>query len=143
MMLLTSAGGTLLNPLSIQPYNDITYYVPAGMVIGHINVTCPPFNPVDAAVGNSNYHTLDVNGLGGGTINFGIINGTYSGNSPLILGSVVIPDSPQAGPWVTSVTSAVSTPYAVLPGDALVLTVPSVSTTATQWVAYPQAFAGP
>jgi hypothetical protein len=107
--------------------------IPVGTTIGHINVSCSAYNSADVTAGNSPYSPLDANGLGGGTIDFGIQNATFSGAAPFNLGSVVIPDSPQAGPWVTSVTSAV-TPYTVLSGDSLVMTVPTISGTATQWV---------
>jgi hypothetical protein len=108
--------------------------IPVGTSIGHLNVSCAAFNAADAAAGNSTYASLDINGLGGGTISFGIINSANPGTAPLSLGSVVIPQSPQAGPWVTSVTSSVS-PYSVLAGDSLQVLVSSVSGTATQWAA--------
>lgn len=117
--------------------------LPVGFVIGHVNVTGAAYNTTDATAGNIPYTPLNSDGLGGGTITFGIINATNFFASPLVLGTVVLPTSPQGGPWVTSVTSTVSSPYTVLPGDGLVTLTSSVDTTAAQWVSQIQAYVGP
>ena len=104
------------------------------------------YNAVDASANASHgygfYNILDSTGLGGATIKFGIANGTYSTASPLVLGTVVIPTSPQAGPWITSVTSAVGTPYTTLAGDAITLYISAMSS-ATQKVYDCEGFVGP
>jgi hypothetical protein len=118
------------------------YSIPIGTTIGHLNVSCESYNAADAASGNVNYTSLDANGLGGGTIQFGITNGTYSIFTPFSIGSVIIPTSPQAGPWVTSVTSSAGTPYTILSGDNLVVTVSAIDNTATQWANLCNVFVG-
>jgi hypothetical protein len=149
---LTSAlffGGPNGLALAVAPFNGATSIAPVGMVIGHIYVIGCTYNSADASAfgpaanGGGYYNPLDGHGLGGGTIQFGITNATHSGSSPLIIGSVVIPDSPQAGPWVTSGASTLSSPYTVLPGDNFVVTVTSVSATATQFVSCCIPFIGP
>lgn len=122
-----------------QPYGQTngqpTYGTPPlGMVIGHVAVSCDAYNAADAAAGNVPYGPLDSNGLGGATINFAVTNATYSAASPLVLGSVVIPTSPQAGPYVVNGTSTVSSPYTVLGGDSVIIQVTGTSTVATQWL---------
>lgn len=121
-------SGHLLN----KAYTGFTMTGPLGMTVGHISVECASYNPTDAG-GNSQYNALTSTGLGGATVNFGIVNGTHSGTAPLALGSVVMPDSPQAGPWVTSVTTAVATPYTILAGDAFAVTVTNTSVGPLQW----------
>jgi len=120
-------------PLSPDgPYNgNQLFVVPVGITIGHINVACNAFNAADAAAFPGNpYSTLAADGLGGGTIDFGIVNATHSGTAPLNLGSVIIPTSPQAGPWVTSVTSAVGSPYTTQAGDGIVAIISAADATA-------------
>lgn len=107
--------------------------VPIGTVIGHINVTCASYNATDAGSGNGLYSPLDSNGLGGGSINFFIVNAAHPSTAPLSVGSVVLPTSPQAGPYVTSVTAAVGSPYTVLAGDSMEFSITSVSGVASQW----------
>jgi len=107
--------------------------IPAGMIIGHLNVACAAYNPTDAAASQNEYSPLDANGLGGATIGVAIVNGSHSVLSPNVIGSVVIPTSPQGGPWVTTVTSAVGTPYTIQAGDSIVADVTATSTSATQW----------
>lgn len=127
--------------------NSTTYSgpgaLPVGFVIGHINVTGAAYNTTDATAGNLPYTALNSDGLGGGTITFGIVNATNFFASPLVLGTVVLPTSPQGGPWVTSVTTTLGSPYTVLPGDGLVTLTNAVDGTAAQWVAQIQAYVGP
>jgi hypothetical protein len=130
---LVYAGG--LGPMTNTPPSGNDFFVmPAAGILGHLRVTCQVYNPTDAAVlGQSNYTSLNSAGLGGGTVTIGITNGTYSVLTPLVLGSVVMPTSPQAGPWVTSVTATVGTPYAVLPNDNLTWSISAVDGSAAQW----------
>lgn len=125
------------SPLQNLPYGgssqNITSSAPVGMTIGHLNVACASFNAADAVSGHSQYAPLDANGLGGATVGFGVVNAANSIDTPLVIGTVVIPDSPQGGPWVTNVSSVVGSPYTVLAGDTLVLGVSGTSVTATQW----------
>ena len=128
----------IVGSLANAPYNGTSQFLvgaaPLGMNIGHLNVTGVAYNPVDAAASIGNYTSLDANGLGGATINFAIINGSNSLTSPLVIGSVVIPTSPTAGPWVTSVSSSVSSPYTILPEDSIVISITSTDTATSQWV---------
>jgi|SRR5665213_2171547 len=101
--------------------------IPTGIILGHMNVSCISYNPADALASIGPYTPLDSSGLGGATITYGITNATFSRSSPLILGTLVLPTSPQAGPWVTSVNSPIGSPYTILPGDNLTLSVTSVS----------------
>ena len=118
-------------PLTAAPITNSNQYSPAlGSVIGHIAVSCASYNATDAANGYDAYTPLNASGLGGGTINFFINNATYPYTAPLALGSVVIPTSPQAGPWVTSASTAVGTPYTVLSGDSIIMSVTAVSSAA-------------
>jgi len=121
---LTLVGGlSASNPFVVNSFNGNYTAAPVGLVIGHINETCQPYNPVDAAASHSPYPLLDSNGLRGATISIGIANGTFPGSAPFPLGTVVIPDSPQLGPWVTSVTSAIAIPYMVQAGDGIIQTI--------------------
>lgn len=118
-----------------QPF----YYTPtsfsvAGFTIGHIAVSCGVYNEADAISGQSPYNALDSTGLGGTTFTFGVINSTHSVNSPLILGQVVIPTSPQHGPFVTSGSAAVVTPYTVTPNTSLTLSMSGTDMSAAQQI---------
>lgn len=123
-------GGKLSN----QSYTGSQLFAPIGFTVGHLFVSCAAYNASDAG-GNSPYNPLDSSGLGGATVHFGITNGTYTGESPLNLGTVVIPTSPQAGPWVTSVVASSSISYTVAAGDGFVVTVSSASTNAQTAIA--------
>lgn len=129
--------GTGQGPIAVTTFagiNGTVGLIPVGTVIGHINVSCADYNSTDATAGNSPYSPLSSTGLGGGTIQFGIADAAHSGTAPLSLGAVVIPDSPQAGPYAVASTASVGTPYTVLAGDSLVMIVSAVSGTAAQWV---------
>jgi len=139
---LPGFGSAQVNaPASWAAINGGVVGLPLGAVISEINISCQDFNATDAAAGNSVYTPLSAAGLGGATFSFGIANGTFSGSAPFNLGSVVIPDSPQGGPWVTHSTSSI-TPYTVLAGDSLVVLVTAVSGTTTQWVGNCEVFIG-
>jgi hypothetical protein len=134
--------------LASKPYSENGtsgswfYNIPIGMTIGHLMVNCASYNAADVAqeVLNgsisyapvvSQYTPLNAAGLGGGTVNFYIINATHSITSnPLLIGSVVLPTSPQAGPYITSASSVVSPSYTILQNDNMVLSVTSVSSAA-------------
>lgn len=133
------------SPLTALAYGAVgyAYNIPVGFVIGHLNVTCEPYNAADSASSVGPYTPLNSNGLGGGTITFAIVNGTYPESAPFTLGSVVIPTSAQTGPYVVSATSTVGTPYTVLANDGLTFEVTAVSGTAAQWVVNCSGFVGP
>ena len=124
-------GGSLANTTYVCCSRFST--APLGMTIGHLNVSCAAYNAADAATGLGAYKALSAAGLGGATIHFGVANAANSALTPLNLGQVVIPTSPQAGPWVTAATGTVATPYTVAPGDMMVVTVSNTDTTTTQW----------
>jgi hypothetical protein len=126
-----TAGGP--NNVAATSYGLPDLYAPVGNTIHNLNVTCSAFNATDAG-GTSNYNPLDANGLGGYTTDIAVVNASFSVSAPHLIGSVIIPTSPQAGPWVTSVTTAV-TPYNMLAGDSLTFRISSPDAIATQWVA--------
>lgn len=128
-----AGNSSLVNTPYGGPYQDTPSQAPIGMVIASLSVSCEPFNAADAAAGFSQYSSLDATGLGGATIGFAITNATNSIVTPLVIGSVVIPGGPQAGPWVTNATSAVGSPYTVLAGDGVVMNITDTSVTADQW----------
>ena len=146
--------------LASKPYSENGtsgswfYNIPIGMTIGHLMVNCASYNAADVAqeVLNgsinyapivSEYTPLNAAGLGGGTVNFYITNATHSVTSnPLLIGSVVLPTSPQAGPYITNVTSVVSSPYTVLSDDVIILNVTSASS-ATQKLEACMPYIGP
>lgn len=114
-----------------QPYNH-PGLIPKGMSIGHLSVVCLPYNTTDTGGSNTWYNPLDSTGLGGGTINFAVASSTYPITAPHVIGSVVLPSSPQGGPWVSAVTTALGSPYIVGQSDSIVTSVTSTSTTASQ-----------
>jgi hypothetical protein len=146
---LISDGGTSV-PSGAGNISDLPYtegslsQAPLGISIGHINVTCSAYTTANASAGYEaySYTPLDATGLGGGTINFAITNTTYPISAPLVLGSVIIPSSPQFGPWITAVTSSVATPYTILPGDNVIMSITDVAST-TQTVSGCMPYIGP
>lgn len=115
-------------PLANHAYTYGQSYIYPGFVIGHIAVSCANYTLTDATANNSTYATLGAGGLGGSTVTFAVVDNSNFFASPLVLGTVVIPSSPQAGPWVTSGVSTVATPYTVTTNTSILTQITATNT---------------
>ena len=122
-------------PLSAMSFTGSGLPIPVGYSIGHVDISCAEYNPTDATSGASpQYNPLDANGLGGATASLGIISSSFLIASPNVIGTFVIPTSPQAGPWVTNYAYTMGTPYTILPDDNVVFRVSAVSSNAQKYI---------
>lgn len=118
---LSSTSTYLVN--STNGYRSV---LPVGFSIGHAAITCATYNAADATAGNGPYNPLDASGLGGGTVSLAITNTSFPMTAPNVIGTIVLPTSPQAGPYVSSVSVA-TTAYTLGANDNLLFAVTSVS----------------